>query len=223
GSHTPPTMTVRRGPGSSLAPGCSELDRFDDLDVPRAAAEVAGDGLAHVFVRRGQAGDEEPVRGDDHPRRADAALRPAAIEEALLHRRQLAASGDAFHCQHRRALDLADGDETGIDQLAVDQHRAGAALALAAAFFRAGEAEIFAQDVEQTFQRRRLETARDPVDGEFHDSTARMTRSGLNGRSGISLPVACNTAPTTAGAGPSIGSSPSPFAPYGPCGYGFSS
>src|SRR4051812_13745625 len=163
------------------------------------------------------------MRRDDHPGRADAALGAAAIEEALLHRRELAALRDAFDGEHRGAIDLAHGDEAGVDELAIDEDRARAALAFAAALFRAGEAEVFAEHVEQPLQGRRVEHPLGAVDGEPHDITARITRSGLNGISAINFPVACNTAPTTAGAGPSIGSSPRPFAPYGPAGYGFSS
>ena len=48
-----------------------------------------------------------------------------------------------------RAVDLADRDEAADDDLAVDEHRAGAALALAAALLRPGQAEVLAQDVEQ--------------------------------------------------------------------------
>src|SRR6185503_2322221 len=47
------------------------------------------------------------------------------------------------------ALDLADRHEAGIDDLAVEDHRAGPALPFPAALLRASEAEILAQDVEQ--------------------------------------------------------------------------
>src|SRR6185295_17839487 len=49
-----------------------------------------------------------------------------------------------------------------------------------------------------------------------------ITLSGVAGISRISNP-ACRSALTTAGAGPSIGISPTPLAPNGPCLYGFSS
>src|SRR5206468_2413996 len=44
--------------------------------------------------------------------------------------------------------------------------------------------------------------------------------SGVAGISRTSMP-ACRSALMTAGAGPSIGISPTPFAPNGPCAYGF--
>ena len=49
-----------------------------------------------------------------------------------------------------------------------------------------------------------------------------MIFSGVAGISRRSKP-ACRSALMTAGAGPSIGISPTPFAPNGPCLYGFSS
>jgi len=50
-----------------------------------------------------------------------------------------------------------------------------------------------------------------------------IRRSGVSGRRVTSAPVAWATALKIAGAGPSIGSSPMPLAPAGPCGYGTSS
>ena len=47
---------------------------------------------------------------------------------------------------------LADGNETAIDRLSVDQHRAGSALPLAATFFRSGKVEILTQNVDQSLE-----------------------------------------------------------------------
>ncbi len=50
---------------------------------------------------------------------------------------------------------LHDGKgETGIDAAAVQQHRAGAALAVVAAFLGPGQAQMVAQEVEQAGPRR---------------------------------------------------------------------
>ena len=48
-----------------------------------------------------------------------------------------------------RALGLQQRDEAAVDEAAVEQHGAGAALAFAAALFGAGETQIVAQHVEQ--------------------------------------------------------------------------
>ena len=50
-----------------------------------------------------------------------------------------------------------------------------------------------------------------------------ISRSGVIGRRHTSRPIAFAIALKIAGAGPSIGSSPMPLAPAGPCGYGTSS
>src|SRR6185503_15545096 len=65
-----------------------------------------------------------------------------------------------------RAVDLARGDDARVDRLAVDEHRARAALALAAALLAAGEPEVVAQDVEQPPQRRDAQRVLDAVDDE---------------------------------------------------------
>ena len=51
------------------------------------------------------------------------------------------------------AFGLEDGDEAGVDEFAVDEDGAGAAFAFAAAFFGAGEVEVFAEDVEEALHR----------------------------------------------------------------------
>ena len=47
------------------------------------------------------------------------------------------------------AFDLADRDEAGVDDLAVEEDRAGAALPFPAALLRARQPEVLAEDVEQ--------------------------------------------------------------------------
>ena len=58
--------------------------------------------------------------------------------------------GEAFDGGDVCAFGLQDGDEAGVDQFAVHEDGAGAALAFAAAFFGSGEVEVFAEDVEET-------------------------------------------------------------------------
>ena len=79
---------------------------------------------------------------------------PPFSEEALLDGVELLPwCGDAFDGGDGGAFGLQDGDEAGVDQLAVHQDGAGAALAFAAAFLGAGEVEVLAQDVEQALHR----------------------------------------------------------------------
>ena len=53
----------------------------------------------------------------------------------------------------RCAGGLQDGNEATIDERSIHQNGAGAALAFAAAFFRARQAELDAEDVEQALHR----------------------------------------------------------------------
>src|ERR687888_2421367 len=51
-----------------------KLDRFDDVDITRAAAEVPRDGRADLFFRRVGVMVQQPVPGHEHTRRTIAAL-----------------------------------------------------------------------------------------------------------------------------------------------------
>ena len=127
---------------------------------------------------------------------------------------------------------LAQRDEARVHHRAVEQDRAGAALALPAAFLGAGQAQVLAQHVEQAPHAGRLDLGRDAVDrepiGHARDSalmpggpggaesvSAARTRSEVAGRSVIHTPMASWMAATIAGATTSMGSSPTPFAPCG--------
>ena len=136
------------------------------------------------------------------------------------------------------AVDLADRDEARIHRRAVEQDGARPALAFAAAFLRAGQGEVLAEDVEQAAHARDVHLDAGGVDREAvgghgraggrglrgarrerrragTPARAARIRSGLAGRSAIQAPVASAIAATTAGAPTSIGSSPTPFAPCG--------
>ena len=62
-------------------------------------------------------------------------------------------SAESLDRRHARAIHVRERHETRVDRRAVDEDRARAALAFTAAFFRAGETEVLAQHVEETFQR----------------------------------------------------------------------
>src|SRR5262249_54269013 len=131
--------------------------------------------------------------------------------------------------------DLGYRHETTIHDLTVEHDGASAALALTAAFFRAGELELFAQNVEQARHWEDVERARRTINFAFDKHCLnRSNRSYttyfpaiiFSGMSGMLLkltPVAFSIAFKIAGAAPSIGNSPMPLAPPGPYAYGFSS
>ena len=86
--------------------------------------------------------------GHHHTRRADAALRAAAINEGLLHGVQLIlVNSDAFDGFDRGAFGLCDWHQTTVDNAAVEHNRARTALAFAATFLRTGQAQLLAQHV----------------------------------------------------------------------------
>ena len=74
--------------------------------------------------------------------------------------------------------------ETGIHPPAIDQDRAGAALPVVAAFFRAGEIELFAQQVEEGSTRIELQRVLPPINFQtnvdhFYSIACRRRRSRL--------------------------------------------
>src|SRR5262249_6797449 len=96
--------------------------------------------------------------------------------------------------------------------------------AFAAAFLAAGKSHVLAQDVEQPLHRRHAHAIPAAVHREGERAhalpsprSARIRRSGRAGISPMRAPVASAVAFTTEGAGASMGSSPTPFAPCGPC------
>ena len=77
------------------------FDRFDDLQVAGAAAQVARQRLADPLARRMRLAIEQRLRGDQDARRAVAALRGAEVGEALLQRMQPAVRGEPFDGRDR--------------------------------------------------------------------------------------------------------------------------
>src|SRR5712675_778188 len=182
---------------------------------------------------------KQVMRGEDHAGGADAALGSALFEEALLDGMEFFVDDEAFDGGDFGAFDLQDGDEAGVDQVAVDQDGAGSALAFAAALFGSGKVQVFAEDVEEALHRWGFDGFCLAIDSElngghavaslktgpamsgFKDSEPasgmRVIRSKMSsGSRGISVKemlVACSMALRMAGAGPSMGSSPMPLAP----------
>jgi hypothetical protein len=117
---------------------------------------------------------QQMVCREDHSRSADSALRSSALQETLLDRVQLLAfsrtAREPFNGSDDRSLSLQNGNQAGVHQLPVEQDRAGAALALAAAFLGAGQVEILAQYIEQTLDRRRAYSLLFVIDGELYVS-----------------------------------------------------
>ena len=81
--------------------------------------------------------------------RAIAALETVAVAEGLLHGMQLAVFRHPLHGQNLATIGLESEYGAGLDAFAVQQDRAGAAVAGVAANVCAGQAELFAQQLHQ--------------------------------------------------------------------------
>ena len=69
--------------------------------------------------------------------------------------------------------------QTAIDPLAIDEHRAGAALAMIAAFLGAGKVQALAQQVEQSRPRSYRQGSFDAVDRECDGNGLGRRSTGL--------------------------------------------
>src|SRR5437764_8216859 len=224
---------IRRPPRSTLFPYTTLFRSGAATQIPRhqLANAVGGEQLRMLADPRGghhDAGSTGPALGSSAPLER--------LEGARL---------EGLHGLHPLPPHLIGGDEAGVHRHAVQVHGARAALAFAAAFLCTGERQLVAERVEQAGggidpQRHGLsvEGERDRDCGLWisdcgmavhgAESAIRNPKSAISsssisfsGVSGIALgsaPVARATAFAIAGAGPSIGSSPSPFAPPAPCG-----
>ena len=140
--------------------------RREDLRVPGAPAEVAGQPVPDRVDIGRRLAVEQRLGREHHPRNADPALHPALVDERVLQRVHPAFVEQAFDGLDGRAVGLVGHHQAGVDGLPVDDHRAGAALALAAPFLRAGEPKVLAQHVEEALVGPRAQPHRAPVQGE---------------------------------------------------------
>src|SRR5512144_5246 len=127
--------------------------RAHDLVVARAPAEIAGQPVADLGLRRVGRALEQRLGGHQHARGADAALQRGALQELLLQRMERLALGHALDGLDLAARHLAAQDQARADQAAVEQDAAGPAVAGGAAFLAAGQVERVAQHVEQRLLR----------------------------------------------------------------------
>ena len=125
------------------------LDGVDDVLVAGAAAEVAGDALPDLLLGRLRRVVQEVDRRHDHARGAEAALEAVLFPEAFLQGVQLAVLGQAFNRRDLRAIGLDGEDGARLGAAAVDEHRAGTALAGVAADVGAGQEQLLAEEVDE--------------------------------------------------------------------------
>ena len=149
----------------SLRPPCDFGNRLGNVRVSAAATDVA----AHAFAQFGywsdcgvafrsadnvarNAGLDLVEDGDGRANlawRAVAALIPVMLDECRLHRVHMLRGPETFDRGHVVVLMHDRKRETGVDAPTIDNHRAGAALTVVAAFLGAGQMQMLAQRVEQ--------------------------------------------------------------------------
>ena len=129
-------------------------DRRHDARVSPAAADVLVHRLDDGIVCRRGGRREQADRGHDHAGRAVAALHRFVFEERRLNRVQASVllqrldRDDGFSLEERR-FRLAR-----LHRLAIDEHRARAAVTFTAAVLGAGQVEVVPQHREQRLRRR---------------------------------------------------------------------
>src|SRR5207244_3642103 len=106
---------------------------IDDVLIAGAPAEISGDALADLALRRLRVIGQQVDGRHDHPGRAVAALETVLFPEALLHRVQLAVAREPFDGRDGAAVGLHREHRARFRAPAVDEHRARAALARVAA------------------------------------------------------------------------------------------
>ena len=167
--------------------------RIDDLAVARAAAQDAAERVLHLFLARVRIAFEERGGGDQHARRADAALGRAMA------RGTTPAAPTAGHrpspstVRTVRTFDRRGRHQAGADRLAVEQDRAGAAIAGVAADLGAGQPEFVAQDRRQPSHRRDRNRHRRAV----HDEAERREVGFHAAARFCGSPAACTRARVT--------------------------
>src|SRR5829696_2994050 len=162
------------GTGALLLDG---VEGGEDPAVAGTAAQVAGDGLTQRQLVGVGPTVQQVVHGHDHPGDAEAALDSALLHEGPLHIGQLALGAQPFDRADLAADRVGGQDAAGGDQDTVQHERAGAALALLAGILGTGQAEAFAQHVQQALaDPGAFDLPAAPVDGE------RVVLQGLDDR-----------------------------------------
>ena len=120
---------------------------------------------------------EQCARRDELPRCADAALQPAALEEALLDRVQPLVVSEPLHGDDLGAVGLRGKREARRHHASIEEHRARAAHAHAARLLRAGQAEVGAQQLDQESSGRGVYLSGFAVHGQPHGAPADPARA----------------------------------------------
>src|SRR5579859_6711027 len=98
-------------------PGCPELDGFDDVDVARAATQVARNAAPDLRLGRARVVSQQGLRAEQHAGCAEAALQAVLLEEAFLQGVQHAVLLQTFHGLDVAAVSLDGQQRARFDRL----------------------------------------------------------------------------------------------------------
>src|SRR5262245_33363000 len=126
-----------------------KLDGVENLLVTGAAADVSAKAFLDFLAVGEWICPERRRRGHHHAGDAIAALARACLMEGLLQYAELSGLCERLDCFDGLPLRLRERHKAGFHQNAVDEHRARAAFAGAAAFLVAAQIEVVADEIEQ--------------------------------------------------------------------------
>jgi hypothetical protein len=158
---------AERGTGGGVFDIGLAVKRIFDGAVAGATAQIAFQRCAEILPLR----LVQRRAGQDHAGGAEPALKGLRIEKRLLHRVRVAISCEALDGGDGMAIGAEGGNQAAMHRLAIDQHRAGAAVAGVAAFLDAEMPEV-AQESPQALSGARAFRKLLAVDFEGHGHTA---------------------------------------------------
>ena len=124
-------------------------DRAKHARVGEATAQDAGHSFLDLPFRRLGIFIEKGFGGEDDAVQAIAALRGLLFDEGFLDGVRLVDGAQPFESDDLDAQHRLDRGDAGADRLALYKNRAGSALSETAAEFRAAQAQVVAQHVQQ--------------------------------------------------------------------------
>src|SRR5215467_3502237 len=141
------SAAVANSPASQLRGGIK--DGADDFVVAGAPAEVAGEPVASLGLRRIRIAIQQRLGSDQQARRAESALERRMFEEFSLQWMQIVPAPHTLDRLNFVAFGLDRQHQARADQTAVDRHAAGATVARAATLLASRQVKLVTQDVEQ--------------------------------------------------------------------------
>ncbi|MBA7626670.1 hypothetical protein ES703_34125 [subsurface metagenome] len=156
------------------------FDSFQDPAVSRAAAEVSGERLFDLFIRRIRIAVDQGDSAHDHSGRAEAALNGSMIDKSPLQGMELAIPGYALDSGDLRSLTGCSQDQAAVFRLPVNEDCARTAHSKVAPFFCSYQPQFVSENIKQSlpvFDRHRMLFT---VDLESHDAViSRLLSHGV--------------------------------------------